>query len=139
MCIRDRSGSAGKSVSLVYLINIIGATFGSLITGFYLLDKFPISKASTIIFATGIIGSLIILLIKSLNSRRDFIVRFVPIITIVIISFLFGDKMFHGFLENLQYEKEYPRSQLFKQVVENRSGIITIDDAKKVGLSLIHI
>ena len=131
--IAGASGSAGKSVSLVYLVNIIGATFGSLITGFYLLDKFPISKASTVIFATGIIGSLIILLMKSLNSRRDFIVRFVPIITIVIVSFLFGDKMFYGFLENLQYEKKYPRTQLFKQVVENRSGIITIDEAKKVG------
>ena len=131
--IAGSQGSVGKSVSLVYLINIIGATFGSLITGFYLLDKFPLTKAATIIFVAGLIGSLLILFFNRGNDKRVLTTKLVPIIFLVIISLFFGDKMFYGFLENLQYEKKYPRTQLFKQIVENRSGIITVDEATSPG------
>ena len=103
--IAGSQGSVGKSVSLVYLINIIGATFGSLITGFYLLDKFPLTKAATVIFIAGLIGSLLILFFNRGNDKRVLTTRLVPIISLVFISLFFGDKMFYGFLENLNMKR----------------------------------
>ena len=125
--------SAGKSVSFVYLINIIGATFGSLFTGFYLLNEFSLSRAAILIVISGAFGATIILIIQGIKNKTSVLKKVIPMAIIFSLTFMLEDKIFDGFLENLQYEKKYPRTQSFKTVVENRSGIITIDEATKSG------
>jgi spermidine synthase len=54
--------SAGRSVSLIYLANIIGSTLGSLVIGFVLMDRFGTQTISTqLAIATALTGLLVVL------------------------------------------------------------------------------
>ena len=125
-------GSAGKTVSMVYLVNIIGATLGSLFTGFVLLDKMPLNQVAGITASAGAIAAALVFAM----SQATVLVRFRGIAFALMVAsapIFLGESIFSGFLENLQYEKKYPRDLPFKKIVQNRSGIITVDDALKSG------
>ena len=126
------AGSAGKAVSWVYLFNIIGATGGSLLTGFVLLDIMPLEGVASAVAAAGAIAALLAFLVSGASTP----VRVGGALAgagLAVLAIAAGGFLFGGFLENLQYEKEYPREQRFKSVLQNRHGIITIDDATRPG------
>ena len=126
------AGAAGRAVSRVYLANIIGATGGSLFTGFVLLDLMPIEGAAATIAVSGALAAAYAFAV----SRSAPLIRSGGVVAACgacLFALVAGGALFANFLENLQYEKEYPRSQPFKAVLQNRHGIITIDDATKPG------
>mgnify|MGYP003948812963 FL=1 len=125
-------GSAGKTVSVVYLVNIIGATLGSLFTGFVLLDKMSLNQVAGVTATAGAMAAALVFAMSKATVRTRFIGITFALVLASAPIFL-GKSIFSGFLENLQYEKKYPREQPFKKIVQNRSGIITVDDALNPG------
>ena len=125
-------GSAGKTVSVVYLVNIIGATLGSLFTGFVLFDKMPLNQVAGVTATAGAIAAALAFAMSKATVPTRFIGITFALLVAIAPTFL-GKSIFSGFLENLQYEKKYPRDQPFKKIVQNRSGIITVDDAINPG------
>ena len=63
--------SAGKSVSLIYLSNIIGSTLGSLVVGFVLMNYFGTQAISMqLAAATALTGFIVILFRRDIFRRR---------------------------------------------------------------------
>ncbi len=124
------SSSAGRSVSLIYLANIIGSTLGSLVIGFVLMNHFGTQAISTQLAAATACAGLVMILFRSGHfeapPRAVWALAIVAIVAIAVAapaySNLYG-KMIFG-----------PRSAqvgYMKHVVENRNGIVavTADDA----------
>ena len=126
------AGAAGKAVSWVYLANIIGATGGSLLTGFVLLDILPLAGVASAVTVSGAVAAAFAFAVSKGGSSARFGGALAGV-GIGLLALVAGGSVFGGFLENLQYEKDYPRDQPFKTVIENRHGIITIDEATKPG------
>ena len=122
--------SAGKSVSLIYLSNIIGSTLGSLVVGFVLMNYFGTQAISMQLAAATALTGLIVILFREGHFQAPpkavWALSIVSAIAIAIAGPTYGNlygKMIFG-----------PRAAevgYMKHVVENRNGIIavTADDA----------
>jgi predicted membrane-bound spermidine synthase len=122
--------SAGKSVSLIYLSNIIGSTLGSLVVGFVLMNYFGTQAISMQLAAATALTGLIVILFRGGHFQAPpkavWALAIVSAIAIAIAGPTYGNlygKMIFG-----------PRAAevgYMKHVVENRNGIIavTADDA----------
>lgn len=56
---RTEAGTVGRSVSHVYLANVLGSTLGPLLTGFWLLDVWPLERVFALLaLATALLGAL---------------------------------------------------------------------------------
>jgi spermidine synthase len=116
---------AGMRTALLYLANILGSAAGSILTGFVLMDHMSLIAIATVLVVGGL-GCLILLLAaldlprwqKSLRAGLAIAVGALALVTIP----AFADRV----LENLQ-RKGAGDSRPFADVVENRSGIITVD------------
>src|SRR5215469_6108784 len=122
--------SAGRSVSIIYLSNIVGSTFGSLGIGFILMDRSGTQSISTqLAIATAITGLAVIL-----YRTGEFEPPAKPVWAVAVVAFtaiavaaptyrnLFGKMIFGPRAAQVGY---------MKHVVENRNGIVavTADDA----------
>jgi spermidine synthase/predicted MFS family arabinose efflux permease len=122
--------SAGKSVSLIYLSNIIGSTLGSLVVGFVLMNYFGTQAISMQLAAATALTGLIVILFRGGHFQAPpkavWALAIVSAIAIAIAGPTYGNlygKMIFG-----------PRAAevgYMKHVVENRNGIIAVteDDA----------
>jgi spermidine synthase len=122
--------SAGRSVSLIYLSNIIGSTLGSLVVGFVLMNYFGTQAISMQLAAATALTGLIVILFRGGHFQAPpkavWALSIVSAIAIAIAGPTYGNlygKMIFG-----------PRAAevgYMKHVVENRNGIIavTADDA----------
>jgi len=124
------NNSAGRSVSLIYLSNIIGSTLGSLVVGFVLMNLFGTQAISTQLAAATALTGLIVVCFRSEHFQS-------PPKTIWALAILAGAAIS---LAGPAYGNLYgkmifgPRAAevgYMKHVVENRNGIVavTADDA----------
>jgi spermidine synthase len=124
------NNSAGRSVSLIYLSNIIGSTLGSLVVGFVLMDHFGTQAISTQLAAATAVTGLIVVCFRSEHFQA-------PPKTVWALAILAGSAIS---LAGPAYGNLYgkmifgPRAAevgYMKHVVENRNGIVavTADDA----------
>ncbi len=124
------NNSAGRSVSLIYLSNIIGSTLGSLVIGFVLMNHFGTQAISTQLAAATALTGLIVILFRGGHFQAPpKAVWALAILAILAISLaaptygnLYGKMIFGPKAAEVGY---------MKHVVENRNGIIavTADDA----------
>ncbi len=124
------NNSAGRSVSLIYLSNIIGSTLGSLVVGFVLMNHFATQAISTQLAAATAFTGLIVVLYRSGHFQAPpkgvWVLSILAAVAISLSAPAYGNlygKMIFG-----------PRAAevgYMKHVVENRNGIIavTADDA----------
>lgn len=119
--------SVGYPLSWIYFANIVGSTAGPLLTGFVLLNYFSIEKNVFFIsIATLIISGVVWMISGFLKAKNIFFVG----ITIIIISItLFHEKVYHHILEKFHYKTAYTRDKSYKYVVQNRAGIIAVEDS----------
>ncbi|MHC4449664.1 MAG: spermine/spermidine synthase domain-containing protein [Planctomycetota bacterium] len=110
---------AGAGVSLLYGANILGATAGSLLTGFVLLD-FPLAWVSAALTCLGI-------LVFWGLSRRWKVSVLCMVFVIASTPFLF-DSLY----EKLQFKDEYVSGMRFALIVEGKSGVVTVTDEGEV-------
>jgi spermidine synthase len=118
---------AGSGLSYLYLANILGATAGSLFTGFILMDVLTTGQINAVLALAGLAlsGGL------ALAARQ----KAVPLIATAISALgviLLSGPLFHGFYERLQYKDEFAKNDLFAEVVENRHGVITVSPSGAV-------
>jgi spermidine synthase len=122
--------SAGRSVSLIYLSNIIGSTLGSLVIGFILMDHFGTQAISTqLALATALTGLVVVLFRSGHFQAPPKAVSALAIVAVAVIALaaptyrnLYGKMIFGPKAAEVGY---------MKHVVENRNGIVAVtnDDA----------
>jgi hypothetical protein len=119
--ISSRVGT-GKSLSFLYLSNIVGSTAGSFLVGFVVLDRFSTSTTCNLLLLLGF-GIYIVLTFASKPAGKT---RFVAASCTACVLLLFSSHILYGRLYDRLVLKRYARDNSFADVVENRSGVIGV-------------
>lgn len=117
---------AGSRLSILYLSNILGSVLGSLLTGFVLLDRFSIADTAVILTSLGVILAVTLLFAVLKSGRAKLGAIAVGVATTLGVG-LNADWAFHHIYEKLFYKSGYDEDVSFKYVIENKSGVITVD------------
>ena len=119
-------GSAGARMSYLYLSNIVGSALGSYLTGFVLMDIFPLRYVSVVLTLLGL-GLGVVLLLRAELKRTTFILSAAGAFIGALIVLQAPDFLFHHMYEKMMLKKSYvPSGADFAAVVETRSGVITV-------------
>jgi predicted membrane-bound spermidine synthase len=118
---------AGVHLSLLYVGNIVGSAAGSLITGFILMDQMSTAQISAFLTALGAIAAAAIAGLTPMSWPRR--AAFIAVGFILIISSPFAiTALFDHYYERLIYKAEVvEREARFVDVVENKSGVVTVN------------
>jgi spermidine synthase len=115
---------AGMRVSLLYFSNIVGSAAGAIITGFVLTDYLSLVQIALALGVAGTVCALI--LIAGLKAERSEIRRRAGwAVGVLVIGCVVIPSMSGRVLENLFVKGKADHA--FASVVENHSGIITVD------------
>jgi spermidine synthase len=113
---------AGPRLSYVYLANIVGSAAGSLLTGFVLLDVMSTMNVARVLVVFGFALSAVLVAMSGRRSPFSFAALGIAVVAAVALVPRLYDRLY----ERLIYKWEYDGSQRFTQVVENKSGVITV-------------
>jgi spermidine synthase len=115
---------AGMRISLLYFSNIVGSAAGAIITGFLLTNYLTLVQIAIALAVAGTVCALI--LIARLNTERaQRRRRAAYAVGVLAIGLMVVPPMSDRVLENLFFKGNADHA--FAHVVENRSGIITVD------------
>ena len=115
---------AGMQTAILYFANILGCASGAVLTGFVLSDWLGLKAMAVFLLAGGTFCA--VLLIAALDvPLRERMRRGGIAVAILVAGAIANPVVAHRVLENLQSKSV--SDQDFAHVVENRSGIITVD------------
>jgi spermidine synthase len=115
---------AGIRISLLYFSNIVGSATGAIITGFLLTNYLTLVQIALALGFAGTVCALI--LIARLNAERaERRRRAAYAVGVLAIGLMVVPPMSDRVLENLFFKGNADHA--FAHVIENRSGIITVD------------
>lgn len=117
---------AGVRTSWVYVANILGSVAGTLVTGFVLMDVLSTPQISVLLGILGALSAAAILGIAPMPRRRQAALA-AAIAAMVVLSPFATGMLFADYYERIIYRSAYPVSPKFIDVVENRSGVITVN------------
>ena len=122
---------AGLPIGLLYAGNIAGSTLGSFVVGYILMDYWTM-KQIAIFLALSSLALGMGVLFGGRGNRRAQAAGWIAggLIAVVIIgtsSWLFG-----SVYERLLWKQNYTRDYRFRDVVETKSGVITVTEDKRV-------
>lgn len=119
--------TSGQKISYMYMSNIAGATIGTILTGFVLMDYLA---AQTIAMLLAIAG---LLLAVTLTEKEEGRGRASPIaFAALALAFIASNPtLSRGNYEKFQAMRNYS-GESFKQIVETKSGVITVTQADRV-------
>ncbi len=123
--------NAGAGVSLIYLANILGSVGGTLLTGFVLMDALSISAISALLGMVGVGLAGLVAWRGGLPRRRWQAIVALAGIAGVAMPALSGT-LFDKFYEHLLSNSQIESGTRFVETVENRSGVITVDEKLNV-------
>ena len=122
----DPEDEAGRKISYLYLSNIVGSALGSVAIGFILMDHLSTAQISILLLATGVLmAAVLAALARPLKANRVLAFGFAISLLLAIES----RALFSGLFERLMFRSDYRSSMSFDSVIENRSGVITVDKA----------
>ncbi len=122
--------NSGMHSALLYLANILGAAAGSILTGFVAMDRLGLTGIATALVVTGLL--CIMLLIAALKvPQREKLTYGSSALALSLAAMLLIPRWSSGVLESLQW-KGSALAKPFTHVIENRSGIITVDTDRTV-------
>jgi spermidine synthase len=117
---------AGMRTGLLYLANILGAASGSVLTGFVLMDRLSLVEIAQLLVAAGTGYALVLTLtidgLRKVKLKRAGVAAALGAIAALTLPAASGKV-----LEALLWKGAPEARTAFAQVVENRSGIITVD------------
>jgi spermidine synthase len=119
-------GRAGMQTALLYLANIVGSAAGAILTGFVVMDRISLVGTGVMLVILGLLCTA--LLIAALDMRRG--QKRARISMAAALGMVAAVAIPHGsahVLEKLQ-SKGAADAKALVHVVENRSGIITVDE-----------
>jgi len=117
---------AGMRTALLYLANIAGSACGSILTGFLLMEYLNLMATAVVLVIAGAGSSLLLAvwlpLPRPVWQRQAAGAAVLGAIALVALPTLAS-----GVLERMQWKGEPVPGGSFARVIENRSGIITVD------------
>lgn len=119
----DSKSGAGKSVSLLYLSNILGSTAGSFVIGFVVFDHWGTRAVSLLLLGLGVLVSLSLAALAGSRARR---MGLVVGCAVCLALALACRPLYAGLYERLLLKKTYTPGLRFSNLVENRSGVIAV-------------
>ena len=120
----DPDGQAGQKLSYLYLSNIIGSAFGSITIGFIAMDHLSTAAISLILLFGGVLmAAILAMLARPLPIKGLLAGATLGFILLALAS----PSLFSGLFERLMLRSNYRSGQSFRQLVENRSGVIAVD------------
>jgi predicted membrane-bound spermidine synthase len=124
-------GRVGQRLSFLYGANIAGATAGTLLTGFVLMDRWPLTSLLVARSLTGLAAGLVVLAAARLPRRQSLSLA---ALTLAAMSAIYGlgPNTLSRLYERLSWNGARMAVVPFHDVVENRSGVITVTDEGKV-------
>ncbi len=120
---------AGAALSYVYLANIAGSAAGSLLTGFVLMDLLSIQSLSVLLALLGLVLGAALLIPAGLRGR-PLATRLGLAAAAAVLVLATSPRLFDRIYEPLQLKQEYATGDgrlPFKDVIETKSGVITVD------------
>jgi len=110
---------AGARLARLYVSNIAGCAAGGLLTGFALLHALPLRHVNAALFG----ATFLLALPLSFRAGRPF-----PLLALLPLPLLALAPALHaGLWEKLLWKRAYAPGARFAHVIENRSGVITVD------------
>ncbi|MGY2490307.1 spermine/spermidine synthase domain-containing protein [Cupriavidus sp. CP313] len=119
-------GHAGMRIALLYLANIVGSVTGSILTGFVLMEHLGLVSISMVLVGAGVACSLLLhawLPLPPVVKRWH--VGWAAAMGMLTVAAL--PALSNGVLETLLWKGSSDAKGPFAHVIENRSGIITVD------------
>ena len=117
---------SGKRVSFLYFANILGSTAGSLFTGFWLLDRWPLSEVALALALLGLAAAAALALSSERRGSGAVWVAACGAAAALLVAS--APTVYDALYEKLQLKDAYVPQEHFAHVVENRSGVITVKD-----------
>lgn len=116
---------AGANLSYVYLSNIVGSATGSLVTGFVFLDLWPLQTIGALIACTGVAlaGALVLLADMPRVGR---LTAFAGLAAAALVLVKATPTVYDRIWERLLYKSKFTDDTRFLDVVETKSGVITV-------------
>jgi spermidine synthase len=114
---------AGKSISYLYLSNIIGSTLGSFLIGFVVLNHWSTRTTSTILFSLGFVTYLALVILSGTVGKKAIVIA--GCLTCLLLMLCSGE-LYSGMYERLLTKSDYTPGLQFSDLMENRSGLIAV-------------
>jgi spermidine synthase len=114
----------GSRLSKLYLCNIVGSGMGSLITGFVLMEYIPLRWIGFLLLALGVV----IYIVLSGRTRQSLVRGGITLTAGAALTPL----LYWQFWERMQEDHQWGPGNDFVQIVESRSGVITVDANNKI-------
>jgi spermidine synthase len=119
----DPDSGVGKSISLLYLSNIVGSTLGSFLIGFFVLDYWSARVTSLLLLGMGVLVSAILAVLAGPKVRK---LSFAAGCAVCLALALSSSYLFSGMYERLLFKTSWNPTKKFSEVLENRSGVIAV-------------
>ncbi|HVU46124.1 MAG TPA: fused MFS/spermidine synthase, partial [Terracidiphilus sp.] len=120
---------AGQGVGLLYLSNIAGSALGSFLVGFVVMDYLSLKAVSVLLLGLGFALAMVLLRLAHPEGARTTALGGAVVCCILAAG---SGPLFAHFYERLFYESTYRKGTTFKEIVENRNGVISVDHAETV-------
>ena len=114
----------GSRLSKLYLANIVGSGVGSLLTGFVLMEYIPLRWIGFLLLALGVV----IYVVLSGRTRRSLMRGGIALAAGAALT----PALYWRFWERMQGDYDWKNGGAFAQIVESRSGVITVDAQHKI-------
>ena len=119
---------AGRLVSVLYAANIAGSTAGTFLTGFLLMDSLPLVWVLVVLSILGLTVALVVLMVGSFSWSRS-LQQIALTLAAIAALWVLGPASLDRLYERLQPDKAgRAADERFRDVVETRSGIITVSN-----------
>jgi len=121
----------GSGLSGLYFANILGSVFGSLATGFVLLEVWPLRRIAVVLALAGIALALALALVGRRPEKgigRACLAAAGAALCVVGASPLFFDDLY----ARLLYKEGFRAAKPLAEVVENRHDVVVVTADKKV-------
>jgi spermidine synthase len=115
---------AGMRTSLLYFSNILGSAVGAILTGFVLTEYLTLVQIAVALAVAGTVCALSLIAVLDV-ARSERLRRAADAVGVLAIAIIVVPLMSQRVLENLLFKGNVDHA--FAHVVENRSGIITVD------------
>jgi spermidine synthase len=116
---------AGANLSYIYLANIVGSAGGSLITGFVFLDLWPLQTIGAIVACVGMaLAAALMLLSDTPSAGRLAAASALAVVAIALVKTT--PVVYDRIWERLLYKRDFNADTRFLDVVETKSGVITV-------------
>jgi predicted membrane-bound spermidine synthase len=122
---------AGMRTGLLYLANITGSALGSIFTGFILMQQFGVVALAQLLVAAAI-AYAVLFMVATGSSRRAASLQVVAGAMLAVAAVMSIPVSAENVLEALLHKGSREADTRFAHVVENRSGIITVDHSGTV-------